>query len=259
MGRSHRPRVQPEAQRLCPRELSAPREQAELATPAGCQRQLRGLRRERHLRQQEHRRRPQRGLVAQRHRVDPRGIQPHRLGRDRAATGSARDRHPRRRLQQPGLLADRDHRVPDAGSVERAQCRRFEESSGVRRHIADEGDAHDQDRGPALSARDRLPQLAAQQRHLQLQRPVHGRSVRGLPAWIRIVGEPLEVREVELPHALYPLLRAGRLANERAAHAQPWPALRAELPVGRSERRDREFRSGYRSAEPAHRACGLGG
>ena len=58
--------------------------------PPDSQRQLRGLGRERHLRQQEHRRRPQRGLVAQRHRVDPRGIQPHRLGRDRAAAGSAR-------------------------------------------------------------------------------------------------------------------------------------------------------------------------
>ena len=39
------------------------------------------------------------------------------------------DWHSRRGHQQPGVLADRDHRVSHAGRVERAQCRRFEESS----------------------------------------------------------------------------------------------------------------------------------
>ena len=100
------------------------------------------------------------------------------------------------------------------GSVERAQCRRFEESSGLRRHIADEGNAHDQDGRPALSTGNRLPQLATQQRHFQLQRPVP----RAIRLRITFLGygssaSLSKYAKLNFPHALYPLLRAGRLAN----------------------------------------------
>ena len=97
-----------------PRELSAPREQAELATPAGCQRQLRGLGASDIS--------DNKSVVVvhnavwspQRHRVDPRGIQPHRLGRDRAATGSARRSASPASTPVTRASPDRDHRVPDA-------------------------------------------------------------------------------------------------------------------------------------------------
>ena len=80
---------------------------------------------------------------------------------------------------------------------------------------------------------DRLPQLAAQQRHLQLQRPVHRRRLRRLPARLRLVGQPLEVGDAQLRRAVHAPLRAGRLARVAAADAEPRAALRDQPAAGR--------------------------
>ena len=148
---------------------------------------------------------------------------------------------------QPGLLADRHHRLPRARRHERAERRRLEQP---RRSRPTSPGARARTRSrPACrpTGCDRLPELAAQQRHLQLQRPVHRRRLRRLPARLRVLGEPLEVGDAQLPRALHALLRPGRLAGVAAADAEPRAALRAQPAAGRRERRHRQLRSGHRS------------
>ena len=169
----------------------------------------------------------------------------------RAGPAAARARHSRRRLDASGLLADRHHRLSLARRLQRAERRRLDDDPDLGRRHLEPGRAHGEDRRAGLPAGDRLPQLAAQQRHLQLQRPVHRRRLRRLPARLRLLGEPLEVGDAQLRRALHARLRAGRLARVAAADAEPRAALRAEPAAGRRQRRHRQLRPRHRSGDAA--------
>jgi hypothetical protein len=100
--------------------------------------------------------------------------------------------------------------------------------------------------------------LAAQQRHLQLQRPVHRQRLRRLPARVRVVGQPVEVRRAELPLALHAPVRAGRLARDAQPDAEP--GLRYELsPPPSTPTTPSPTSTSTPIRPPAHRAGGSEG
>ena len=130
----------------------------------------------RRVEQQERCRRPQRGLVAECHQLDPRRLQPHQLGRGVPAQELRGVGIPGVDTSNPGFsqIAITGYRTLGMSNVPNADD--SQQPPAVRRRLSGRRTPHGQDRRAGLSARDRLPQLAAQQRHLQLQRPVHRRS-----------------------------------------------------------------------------------
>ena len=121
---------------------------------------------------------------------------------DGARPAAARPRHSRRRLDAARVLADRHHRLPLARRLERAELRRLAEPRRSR-PTSPGAAARTRSRRGVQAYRLAIDFLSSQRSSgiFNFNGQYTGDAVRRLPARLRVVGQPVEVGDAELPHA----------------------------------------------------------
>ena len=151
--------------------------------------------------------------------------------------------------------------APDRHLELHAQSDRFAESPDQHRHKLDQGPPQHQVRVLAPAAAELPDKPPAGAGTVRLQRELlkadpecRGRQGRpagsGLPAGHSVPHRHLQFGVHEPASALAALLPAGRMACQRQAHAQPWPALRAQHALVRQGQRNIELRHRHEPVEP---------